>query len=372
MMKRKILTLTLLVALVAALAALLSGCSGATDPTEGKYVVTFEANGGILSYGTSSTDGRVNYAYYPGTYVKDPTTFPNYSIYRPDYVFTGWYTSKDCNPDEKWNFENGTIEQEKLVLYAGWEVAINYTYSVKYLDGTNEVTLGTYKVTAGEKFEDWRDYASLRDGYTPNGFFKDSDCTVPWNFSEQHPGGLSDLDIPVYVKYIEGNWKLVEDFNQLKSALNNGFGVYLMNDIDCEGKELYVSSSYGMILEGNGFKISNFTVPTKGTTYTPTVAIFNKLVSGAEIRNVSFENVSYNFTVKSSIPQSEIVAKVAALAVNFEQGVKVTNVSITGTLVTNYEGELPCLEKVFYSKTENDALLSGVTGFSADITIVNN
>ena len=145
-----------------------------------------------------------------------------------------------------------------------------------------------------------------------------------------------------------------------------------MNDIDCEGKELYVSSSYGMILEGNGFKISNFTVPTKGTTYTPTVAIFNKLVSGAEIRNVSFENVSYNFTVKSSIPQSEIVAKVAALAVNFEQGVKVTNVSITGTLVTNYEGELPCLEKVFYSKTENDALLSGVTGFSADITIVNN
>lgn len=371
-MKRKILILLTLVAIVAALTVLLSGCSGSNDPTEGKYIVTFEINGGILNYGTSSTNGRINYAYYPGTYVKDPSEFPNYQIYRNGYIFTGWYTSEECAPGDKWDFSK-TLDVEKLTLYAGWEVAINYTYSVNYVSGDETVALGSYKVSAGETFEDWRDFAGKRDGYTPNGFFSDPECTVPWNFSTAHPGGDADLDVPVYVNYIEGSWTLVNDFDQLKSALKNGESVYLMNDIDCGGGELYISGSYNNIFDGNGCKVTNFTVSSKGTTFVPTLAIFNKLASGADIRNVFLENAEYTLSVNTGIPANELTVKAAALAVNIDSGVTISNVSVSGTLKTNYEGELTCIEKVFYyTNIESEALLSGVTDFNADITVLNS
>lgn len=371
MMKRKILILTTLVALVAALTVLLSGCAGSKDPLEGKYIVTFEINGGMLSYGTSTADDKINYAYYPGTYVKDPTTFSNYEIYRNGYVFTGWYTSKECNPNEKWDFENKTLDVEKLTLYAGWELAINFTYSVNYVNGNDTVKLGSYKVSAGERFDDWRDYASNRENYTPNGYFSDPECTVAWDFSTVHPGGTSDLDVPVYVNYIEGSWTLVEDYYELIDALKNGEAVYLMNDIDCDGEELYIPSTYTNIFEGNGFKVSNFTVPTKGTSYTPTLAIFKELGNGAQIKNVSFENAKYTLTVNTAIPAEALTVKAAALAVSITSGVTVTDVSISGTLHTSYTGELSCLEKVFYyTKAEDEALLGGVSGFTADFAVI--
>ena len=84
----------LLAVLVATLTLLLSGCASGKDPLEGKYVATFELNGGTLDYGASSVSTRVNYAYDPGTYVIDPATIDGYRIFRDRYVFTGWYTNE--------------------------------------------------------------------------------------------------------------------------------------------------------------------------------------------------------------------------------------------------------------------------------------
>ena len=365
-MKRKILIITVAVALFAALTVLLSGCAGSSDPTEGKNVVTFVVNGGILSYGTSSTDGSINYAYHPGTYVKDPLGFPNYKISRNGYIFTGWYTSPDCKPNEKWNFDK-TLDVEKLTLYAGWEVAIKYTYSVNYVDGDNTVSLGIYEVSAGEKFDDWRRFADNRENYTAYGYYSDPECTTPWNSSSTHPGGDVDLDIPVYVNYIEGNWKIVDSFEKLKSALDSG-NVYLVADIDCGGAELHVSDDFNAIFEGNGFKVTNFTVPKTGSAVNPRCAIFRRLATGAEIRNVSFENVTYRFF--GIADSASVKANVAALSVSLESGVTITNVSVKGTMETDYSGELSCLEKVYYyTDPDGEALLDGVTDFSAEIVV---
>ncbi len=365
-MKRKILTLTLAVALIVSLAVLLSGCVSSTDPTEGKNVVTFDVNGGILSYGTASTDSKINYAYYPGTYVKDPTEFNNYKISRIGYVFTGWYTSPDCKPNEKWDF-NTPLTVERLTLYAGWEVAIKYTYSVNYVDGTDTVTLGSYSVSSGAKFNDWRKYANTRSGYTAYGYYSDPECTIPWDTDTTHPGGAADLDIPVYVNYIEGKWNIVSNYDELKSAVKSG-NVYLVADIDCQGEELYVRGDFDMIFEGNGFKVSNFTVSKHGTDKYPACAIFEKLASGADVRNVSFENVTYNFVGISS--HSSVQPQVAALTVELESGVKITNVCVSGTFNTDYNGDLPSVNSLYCSTDyEGDDLLSGVTDFIADIVV---
>ena len=366
-MNRKILILTVFVALFVALTVMLSGCGASSvDPTEGKNVVTFVVNGGILSYGTSSTNGSINYAYHPGTYIKDPAQFNNYKISRNGYNFTGWYTSPDCKPNEKWDF-NTPFDVEKLTLYAGWEVAIKYTYSINYVDGENTVTLGSYSVSAGEKFNDWRKYADTRANYTAYGYYSDPECTIPWDATSTHPGGDADLDIPVYVNYIEGNWQIVSTYNELKSALKGG-NVYLIADIDCGGEELYVASDFDMIFEGNGFKVTNFTVPKKGTLINPSCAIFTKLAEGAEIRNVSFENVSYNFF--DITDHASVKTNIASLAVKLESGVTITNVSITGTLNTDYNGDLSSINNLYYSTDyEGDDLLDGVIDFSAEIVV---
>lgn len=358
-----------IVILVATLTVLLSGCGRETDSLDGKNIVTFEINGGTLNYGTSSTNSKINFAYHPGTYILDPITMPNYNISRNGYNFTGWYTSVDCKESEKWDFSK-TFDTEKLTLYAGWEKAIRYSYTVRYMNGEEVVDLGSYDVSSGEVFEDWRKFAQGRKGYTSIGYYSDAACTTAWDFSTKHPGGETDVDIPVYVKYIEGEWELVDTYAKLKSAVKNG-NVYLTANIDCEGEELYFSGTFNRIFEGNGYTISNFVVEKKGTQINPSLAIFQALGAKADVRNVSFENATYRFfDIKASTDTITVKANVAALAVDMEKGAKVSKVSVSGTLMTDYEGTLPCLQEVFYYANDEDKTpLAGVTEFTANITV---
>ena len=369
-MKRKCLILIMSLLIIASLAVMLSGC-GADDELEGKNIVTFVINGGVFNYGTSSTDTTIKYAYHPGTYVKDPLTINQNKISRNGYVFTGWYTSADCKANEKWEF-NKTAESD-LTLYAGWELEIKYTFTVKYTDeDTTVIDLGSYSVKAGDVFEDWRGFADERDGYTAFGFFSDPALETPWDFSTTHPGGDSDLDIPVYVKYLEGEWALVDSYDTLKDAVKNGDNVYLTCDVDLGGAQIKNGldgnfGDYNGIFEGNGYTVSNFVVSKSGSTFSPNLAIFRTLGEGAEIKNVSFENVTYNFFDIADAQGVKVSA--SALAVNMEVGAKVKDVTVSGVLNTNYGGELPRLQDVYCYKDGENAALEGVSGFEADITV---
>ena len=370
-MKRLLILISILT-LALTLTFALSGCSGSTDEFEGKNIVTFKVNGGILNYGTSSTKTSVNFAYYPGTYILDPSKdIPNYSISRSGYDFTGWYTDEACTPSSKWDFET-PFETPTLTLYAGWEKSIRHTYSVYYVDETSgePVKLGDYNALAGDTFSDWKDVASLRGGYTCVGYYADKELTTPWDDSFAHPGGESDLDIPVYADYIEGEWELVSNYEQLKSSVLVG-NVYLTADIDCEGKEFPVVTAFSGIFEGNGYTVSNFKVNKSGTATTPTAAIFRRLTSTAQVENVNFENITYIFNdIKASTATVTVTPKIAALAIDMQVGAKVKNVTVTGTVNTNYTGELPCVNSVyFYEGTPDEAIMEGVETFNAQITV---
>ena len=77
------------------LTVLLSGCGGGGQDLEGMYTATFELNGGTLSTQNTSISTKVNYAYEPNSYILDPATYATYKVFRPGYVFTGWYTDKE-------------------------------------------------------------------------------------------------------------------------------------------------------------------------------------------------------------------------------------------------------------------------------------
>ena len=350
-----------MVLLALTLTFVLSGCAGAEDELKGKNIVVFELNGGTLEFKTSSVNTKINFAYHPGTYIVDPAEIPGYRIYKNEYVFTGWYTSAECNPGEKWDFDSRTFDTETLTLYAGWEKAIQYTYTVYYVDGDRDVELGRYPVSEGEKFDDWLKYAESRDGYTPLGFYSDRQFTTIWDENTVHPGGESDLHIPVYVKYLEGNWSLINDYKSLVNAVKYGENVYLTGDIDCLGEELYFSNSYSGIFEGNGHSVSNFKIKKTGVLRMPTCTIFSDLGEGSVVRNVNFENVTYELL---EVPENVLKIKISALAKS-AKGTTVSNVTVTGKLVTDYTGELPTLLQPFY---EEDST-GDVSSFTAVITV---
>lgn len=368
-MKNKYLIFILSILLIVSLAVFLSGCMGEDDALEGKNIVTFDVNGGVLNYGTSSTDTTINFAYVPGTKIIDPVGDKlNYKISNTGYNFTGWYKDKECT--EEWDFDT-YFNSETLTLYAGWKLAIRHTYSVNYIGADGEpVSLGEYEVSAGKPFNDRRGLADKRDGYTAVGYYSDIACQDAWDDAFTHPGGEADYDVPVYVKYIEGEWELVTDYDSLVSAYRNG-NVYLMNDIDCQGKTLKFANEFGKVFEGNNHKVTNFTVEDGGTSYNPSCAIFNTLGAKSEVRNVSFENVNFVFRYETTPPPT-VVLNVAALAVNMEEGAKVDNVSVKGTVDTNYEGELTTRNQVYYYEEADSAVLAGVKDFSADITVNKN
>lgn len=359
-MKKRYLIFFVLV--IASLTLLLSGCGNESQSLDGKNIVTFELGGGTLELKTSNVSTKINFAYEPNTYILDPAELPGYSIYRQGYNFTGWYTSQECRPQDKWDFEGTLFNQETLTLYAGWEKAILHTYTVCYQSGSSVVELGNYQVTPGETFEDWRKFADLRDGYTAIGYYSDAELSQAWDDTFTHPGGETDTDIRVYVDYIDGNWTIVDTFSKLRSAIHAGENVYLTADIDGEGDNWVVSSAYKGIFEGNGFTVKNFKVEQSGTLMNPSCTIFSELGKGAEIKNVSFAEVTYIIDkVNESVAKA---VKVAALA-RSAQDAKITNVTVTGTLITNYTGELPKLLSAVY---EEDSTYES-SEFSAVITV---
>ena len=126
-MKKRYLIFFVLV--LATLTLLMSGCGNVEKSYEGKNMVTFEVNGGILETNTAIVKTKIQFAYEPNTYLLDPTELPGYKLSRQGYNFTGWYTSAACNPQDKWDFSGDLFSKESMTLYAGWELKVLYTYT---------------------------------------------------------------------------------------------------------------------------------------------------------------------------------------------------------------------------------------------------
>lgn len=371
MLRMKKRSLILAIVLIAALAVILPGCGKEEQSLEGLYIATFDLKGGTLETPTSSVGTKINFAYHPGTVVLDPCELNGYKLFRTGYVFTGWYTDESCTESSKWDFDS-YINSEKLTLYAGWKVAIKHTYTVYYFDEDNtQIKLGEYEVEPGDKFDDWRRLAKNgRIGYTPLGFFSDPECTVAWDTSFTHPGEENvDLEVPVYVSYLKGNWTFVDSLATFERAISDNASIQLTADIDCAGAVLSFGD-YGGKIAGNGHTISNFRVEKskRGTTYL--CSIFNNLLNEAEIFDVSFTGVTYDL----SGTQNATELKVAALAVSCQgKGtieVTISNVTIQGNIVTDYTGEITKANEFVYDIAGNAEVTVG-DGCSVNVTINN-
>lgn len=303
MRKFKVCTLILSLFVICCMCA----CGSSNDFSD-KIKVVFELEGGKFQNSEMPVTYYYNYDENNQIKIYDPETVTKKKIERPGYDLIGWQTKKEVNGEivyEQWDFENNLVGLDGLTLYAIWKRQLTFTYNLCYIDNGEKISLNKYEVNEGDKFSDYLNFANKRYGYTPLGFIDENGN--PWNDDFVHPGGEVDLEIDVFVNYLEGIYELVYDATDFTLAKNRN--IYLMNDIDMGGKSLSFDG-YNKVFMGNDHKISNFVVKTGNklvkeldneysTENSLVVSLFGEL-NGGVIKDVTFDNVTFEITTKNS------------------------------------------------------------------------
>ncbi len=305
-------------------------------------VVKFDFNGGIMTNAVTDIDDSIKYAYEPNSFICDPTTLPSCTLKKKGFDFLGWYKDEACS--EPWDFKTDKIHEDSITLYAKWGTSIHYTYTLCYIDeATKEVkSLYTYTVEADEVFTDFLNRANTRENYTAFGLYKDQEFKEPWDESFKHPGGDKSLDIKIYVQYIPGTYTLVSTYEQLMNAKGN---IYLLNSIDCGGKILDFGREFQSELQGNGYTISNFKIEGANRLIAK-YSIFESLLDGAKIENVTFDTATIEIPVRSYYELG-----IGGLAGEAEGAVVISNVTIKNSKIVIPAG-LKIEESVMNIKTD--------------------
>lgn len=314
-----------------------TACSTKSNEPEGVKII-YDLVGGTYKNCTNPIRLYFEFNEEEQMYIQDPTSLTNDEVLRSGYTLEGWYTDKEYT--NKWDFEKDQVTKDGLTLYAKWKKNIIYKYNVCYYDKDNKLQIiNSYEVSAGEKFNDYLNFAKKRnDGiYTPIRFLQENGEV--WNENFTHPGGDANLDINVIVEYIEGDYAIVTNAKQLKENKNRN--IYLAGDIDLNGEE-FPLKDYRYKLVGNGFTISNCVVTTNPTKYGLTtdhiqsdqnslyVSLFGNL-KNATISNVTFDNVV--FDIKSTYSNTFKIY-VSPICTKLENS-KVEDVSINVTYNCN-------------------------------------
>lgn len=317
---KKFRIITILAALTLAFAALaLTGCKKGLNlgnlGYSAKVVYDFDGE-------TQTGLGKRTFYYKPLTPIIKPDTDLSADIVIKEpagYHFNGWYSAQvdeDGNPikdgsgkyilsAEPWDFETGYSGEKNSVIYLVATWARNYTFTIDVGEearnaGVTNTVLDHYSKPGpvskpggvGPKWGGHTFYYYYSDPNDDTSRIYDSD----WSnivISDENPA------VTVYVKWLEGNWTIVTDKQQIKS-LSPRVNYYLDDDIDFSDSkgnptEMKGAKNYDGIFEGNGHKITNFkcTVsasPIPGETVSNECGLFASFGDNGVVRNVIFEN----------------------------------------------------------------------------------
>ena len=137
--------------------------------TSTEYSITFNANNGTFSQGT--TIKKVA----NGNALLIAPTEPT----RSGYAFAGW--ARQANGENLWNFSEDRVSQD-MTLYARWLQIFNVNYDANGGNFTNGSTIFEIDVKFGDKLE--IPSPPSRENYKFTRWYKDSALTQEWLFDE--------------------------------------------------------------------------------------------------------------------------------------------------------------------------------------------
>ena len=153
-------------------------------------VVTFDFNGG---HQKDNVD--INKAYF--SVGKDTLINKIDDPIRNGYTFEGWYT--DTNFTTEWDFENDSVKEDDITLYAKWT---KNSYDVVFnSQGGSEVKGQSAKFD--EKIK--KPQEPTKAGYTFAGWYKEEQCENPWDFETDK---VPAHNVTLYAKWILNSTEL--------------------------------------------------------------------------------------------------------------------------------------------------------------------
>lgn len=137
------------------------------------------------------------------------------------------------------------------------------------------------------------------------------------------------------VAVIEGDWKLVASEAEFIDGMRRNRNMYLTADLDFASyptSKLWGTAAYSAEIAGNNHSVSNVTrnIVANRNVRDNFGGIFGTLGANANIHDISFVNVKATFTIDGTFNGTDL--NVGLLACRAEEGAKLSNVTITGSL----------------------------------------
>lgn len=389
-MKKKLKMICSAVLLCAAVAGL-TACAKWNTPydtlDEQGYTVSvrFDANGGVFA-GTNDVyvvdvfradEGEIKLL-TPDDARRQENAF---TITRSYYYLAGWYQTRELRTDEagrplddygalcsqsgrpqgyiyndRWDFDRDrlTPDQAKassadntMTLYAAWIPYVNYElYAQNTASGAWErvgepiqaIDLELPKWNASTGKLDSQKFPT-RDGYTFDKAYTDQDLTQPitetlkGNYNEERGILSHNGTVKIYTEWLTGEWFHIYNAKQFYSNAKADGHYVLHADLDFAGqiwKPNLTSTPFTGSIIGNGHKISNINVLQSAGANERQVygGLFGQITEQAELRDVTFENVSYTLVEGSRAP----ISYFGLLAGEIADGATISGVSVSGKL----------------------------------------
>lgn len=393
-MKRK-LKIICSAALICAAVTLLTACAKWDTPyqtLDGQgYTVSvrYDANGGVFA-GTNdvfvvdvfnSSDSSVALI-APDDARREENAF---EISRHQYFLAGWYRTRELRVNEqgealddfgnlcsvsgkpqgyvyadRWDFKNDRLtidpntstssEVNTMTLYAAWVPYINYEFYAQNPETQQFEKLDKSHLAINLSLPKWNEKTGkldmnnfpAREGMTFDKAYLDEAMTneltetLYGNFDEEKGILKHSGTVKVYTTWMEGEWFRIYTAKQFfaNSKLNGNY--IICADLDFSNqvwKPNLTEGEFTGTIIGNGFKFSNIK-SIQGAAASARQefgGLFGSLGATAVIKDVVFENVSYQIEAGSRAPECSFGLLTGAV----RDGATLENVTISGKLLIN-------------------------------------
>ncbi len=264
--------------------------------------------------------------------------------------------------ERTWDFGQDRITGD-LTLYCRW--AKNYSVRIRY----GEDFAQALNVSVSDENPSVSRFTAPKwEGHTLIGYYYDEAYTRPVVFPYIHAHDDANPAETVYAKFIEGNFRVISKPSDLKSV-SAGANYYLLNDIDMsEAGKISFPDTYSGKFLGNGHRILNLTVEKSQSKAGTAYGLFNRLASGAVLRDVTFENLQVKINLNNQ--QNQMLLQLGALAGRCDEGVTVENVTMSGAFTydcnnrQNLAGKIESVGNVF-----GEAPAAAGAGVTSTVTV---
>ena len=393
-MKRK-LKIICSALLICAAVTILTACAKWDTPYQALddmgYTVSvrFDANGGVFA-GTndvfvvdvfSSEDNKVALIAPDDARRKENA----FEISRHQYFLAGWYQTRELRVNEqgealddfgnlcsvsgkpqgyvyadRWDFQNDRLtidpntstssEDNTMTLYAAWVPYITYEFYAQNPETLQFEKLGNSHLAINLSLPTWNEKTGKLDmnnfpgradmtfdkAYLDADMTQELNGTLYANFDEekgilQHSGTVS-----IYTTWVEGEWFHIYTAKQFFSNSKVNGNYVICADLDFSNqvwKPNLTEGEFTGTIIGNGYKFSNIK-SIQGASASARQefgGLFGSIGAEAVIKDVVFENVSYQIEAGTRAPE----ASFGLLAGVVKEGATLENITISGKLLIN-------------------------------------